>query len=106
MSQESEIAEPLAIWIARLQQKVNILEEASKANEDRQKLLKEIATCDTYWKKIYVRAKDFVFATAQGPQMARDLAHIQEQLTHIRSTLRKKEPWEPFIWEQWSPFSS
>ena len=105
MSQESEIAGPLAVWIARLQQKVNTLEETSKVTEDRQMLLKEIATCDTYWKKIYVRAKDFVFSTAQGPQMSRDLAHIQEQLTHIRSTLRKREPWEPFTWEQWPTFS-
>ena len=105
MSQASEIAGPLAVWIARLQQKVNALEEASKAAEDRHVLLKEIATCDTYWKKIFVRAKDFVFSTAQGPQIMHDLAHIQEQLAQIRTTLRKREPWEPFTWEQWPTFS-
>ena len=58
MSQESDSAGPLTVWIARLQQKVNILEEASRLAGDRQKLLKELDTCDTYWKKVYVRAKE------------------------------------------------
>ncbi len=106
MSAESELAGPLSVWIARLQQKVNALEEASRETEDRQMLLKEIATCDTYWKKIYVRAKDFVFSTPQGPQMARDLARIQEQLTLIRNNVRKNSTWAPFTLkrEAWEPF--
>lgn len=102
MSQENDIAGPLTLWITRLQQKVNTLEQASRTAEDKQKLWKEIDTCDTYWKKIYVRAKDFVFSTPQGPQIARDLAHIQEQLTLIRQTVRRQEPWHPLPWEQWS----
>jgi len=106
MSQESDITGPLTLWIARLQQKVNALEETSKAAVagDRQKLLKEIDACDTYWKKIYVRAKDFVFPTPQGAQMVRDLASIQEQLTLIRQNVRKREPWHPFSWDQWPTF--
>ncbi len=102
MAQESSVAGPLALWITRLQQKVDTLEQASMAAEDKQKLWKEIDTCDTYWKKIYVRAKDFVFSTPQGAQIAQDLAHIQEQLTRIRQTAHRREAWNPLSWEQWS----
>ncbi len=99
MPQESDLAGPLDVWVARLQQKVNMLEKASKTAQDRQRLFKEFATCETYWKKISVRARDLLFSTAQGDQIARDLAHIREQLTLVRGILRLADPGNPLSWE-------
>jgi hypothetical protein len=101
------IAGPVVLWMAKLKRKIDDLEkEAALGNFTGPKFIKDLGTCDTYFKKLYVRARDYLFDTPEGPQLVRDLSAIKVRLTR----LRKKNPYwnvsyngtafDPLYWEK------
>jgi len=47
-------------------------------------LAKDLATCDTYLKKLFVRARDHGLHTSAGPQLVLDLSRIKVRLEKLR----------------------
>jgi hypothetical protein len=86
---------PLISWLSRLERKVEELEKAV-AEGNIEKLTKGLATCDTYLKKLYVRAKEHVFHTAEGPQVVRDLAKLKVRIERVRKSIARNHPVGPW----------
>ena len=86
---------PLISWLSRLERKVEELEKAV-AEENIDQLTKGLATCDTYLKKLYARAKEHVFHTAEGPQVVRDLAKLKVRIERVRKNIARIRPVRPW----------
>src|SRR5579884_1975005 len=86
---------PLISWLSRLERKVDELEKAV-AEGNIEQLTKGLATCDTYLKKLYTRAKEHVFHTADGPQVVRDLAKLKVRIERVRKNLAHNYPASPW----------
>ena len=107
MPDEMDMVRPIPLWIVRLQRKVDELEKQVDTEDDEQ-FLKDFNTCDTYWKKLYVRAKDFAFSTPDGPQIVRDLGRIKARLEKLRKQLPARTVFRrmsPTDWEVMAKFS-
>jgi hypothetical protein len=105
--QDESIAGPVDLWITKLKRKIDDLEkEAAAGNFTGQKFIKDLGTCDTYFKKLYVRARDYLFDTPDGPQLVQDFSAMKVRL----GRLRKKIPYwnvkysgtsfDPQYWEK------
>jgi hypothetical protein len=95
MQNESK-AGPLTLWMTRLQRKIDTLErEMMEGNVPWSKLARDLGTCDTYLKKLFVRARDNAFQTPEGPQIVQDLSHIKVRLERVHKkfayTLRREQ---------------
>ena|SRR6266568_4241081 len=82
---------PLISWLGRLERKVDDLEKNVEEGNSEQ-LTKGLATCDTYLKKLYARAKEHVFHTAEGPQVVRDLGKLKARIERVRKSITRKHP--------------
>ncbi|TMC21767.1 MAG: hypothetical protein E6J34_08620 [Chloroflexi bacterium] len=84
---DESLAGLLTVWTDRLQRKVEVIEKnVAAGNIDL--LAKDLATCDTYLKKLFVRAKDYGLHTSAGPQLVLDLSRIKVRLEKLRTKLR------------------
>jgi hypothetical protein len=91
----AESTSPLISWLSRLERKVEELEKAV-AEGNIEQLTKSLATCDTYLKKLYARAKEHVFHTAEGPQVVRDLAKLKVRIERVRKNIARNHPAIPW----------
>ena len=81
----------LISWLSRLERKVDDLEKHVAEGNSKQ-TTKSLATCDTYLKKLYARAKEHVFHTADGPQMVQDLARLKVRIERVRKSMARSHP--------------
>lgn len=84
-------AGPLISWLGRLERKVEDLEKNVEEGNSEQ-LTKGLATCDTYLKKLYARAKEHVFHTAEGPRVVRDLGKLKARIERVRKSITSTHP--------------
>ncbi len=89
--QGENTAEALISWLSRLERKVEDLEKYV-AEGNSEQTTRSLATCDTYLKKLYVRAKEHVFHTADGPQVVQDLAKLKVRIERVRKSMARSHP--------------
>jgi hypothetical protein len=94
--QGENTAGALISWLSRLERKVDDLEKHVAEGNSKQ-TTKSLATCDTYLKKLYARAKEHVFHTADGPQMVRDLARLKVRIERVRKSMARSHPMSTWL---------
>src|ERR1051326_5983902 len=90
--QDESIAGPVLLWMTKLKRRIDELErEAALGNFTGQKFMKDLSTCDTYFKKLYVRARDYLFDTPDGPQLVQDFSAMKVRRGRLRKNIRSEE---------------
>jgi hypothetical protein len=94
--QGENTAGALISWLSRLERKVEDLEKHVAEGNSKQ-TTKSLATCDTYLKKLYARAKEHVFHTSDGPQVVHDLAKLKVRIERVRKSMARGKPVSPWL---------
>jgi hypothetical protein len=76
----------LTSWLNRLDCQLADLEKDAAIGKT-ENLAKDLTTCDTSLKKLYIRAKEHIFPTAAGPQAVHDLAKVKVRLERLKKKI-------------------